>query len=263
MFDYHVHSSFSEDSPTPLADMVEAAYTLGLTEVAITDHYDPEYANRSMPFDLDFSAYHKALSDLSEAYKGKITIIKGLELGLQKKVLVHCSETVKNYNYDFILGSFHCAENKELYGGDFFKGRSMQQAYRAFYTYVYDCLSIFKDYSVLAHFNIIDRYTKVIPENSAYMDVIESTLKMMIADGKGIEINTSSFRYGMGSRMTPSLEILRLYKALGGTIITIGSDAHFPKDVGYKLDYMREFLRSEGFDYITTFKNLKPIQNKI
>lgn len=263
MFDYHIHSSFSEDSQAPLADMIEAAYALGLKEIAVTDHYDPEYANQSMPFVLDFPAYHNALITLSEAYKGKIKIVKGIELGLQKKVLALCSKTVHSFNYDFILGSFHCAEDKELYGGDFFQEKTAAQSYIDFYSYVFDCLSVFKDYSVLAHFNIIDRYAKVIPKDFIYMDIVESILKMMIEDGKGIEINTSSFRYGMKQRMTPSLEILRRFKALGGTIITVGSDAHFPGDIGYKLDYMPEYLKSEGFRYITTFDQLKPIQNKL
>lgn len=263
MFDYHIHSSFSDDSKAPMIDMIEAAYAIGLSEVAITDHYDPEYANQTTPFTLDFEAYHAALNQYSEDYKGKLKVIKGIELGLQKKVLKLCSSTVDSFDYDFILGSFHCAENKELYGGDFFKHRTVAQAYRDFYTYVFECLSVYKDYSVLGHFNILDRYTSIIPDDSVYMDIVEAIFKMIISDGKGIEINTSSFRYGMGKRMTPSLEILRYYKSLGGSIITIGSDAHFPKDVGYKLDFMPEFLKSEGFDYITTFDKLKPIQNRI
>lgn len=263
MFDYHTHSSFSDDSPTPIVDMVEAAYALGLSEIAITDHYDPEYANRSVPFFLDFPAYHRALDHMYTSYEGKIKVVKGIELGLQKKVLTHCSKIAQDYDYDFILGGFHCAENKELYGGDFFKGITIERAYQDFYSYVFDCLSIFKDYSVLAHFNIIDRYAEETPKDHVYFDIVESILKMMIEDGKGIEINTSSFRYGMGRRMTPSLEILRKYKDLGGDIITIGSDAHFPKDVGYKLDSMPAFLKGEGFRFITTFDHLKPFQNKI
>ena len=263
MFDYHIHSDFSDDSQSDLTDMIEAAYALRLTEIAITDHFDPEYANRSTPFTLDFPAYHQALDEAASAYMGKIKIVKGIELGLQKKVLDLCKETVKAYPYDFVLGSFHCAENKEIYGGDFFLNKTASESYRHFYSYVYDCLAAFKDYSVIGHFNIIDRYTGTIPEDAVYMDIVEAILKMIIADGKGIEINTSSFRYGMGNRMKPSLEILRLYKDLGGSIITIGSDAHYPRDIGYKLDFMPEFLKSEGFRFITTFNQLQPIQNKI
>jgi histidinol-phosphatase (PHP family) len=56
-------------------------------------------------------------------------------------------------------------------------------------------------------------------------DLITKILKMVIADGKGIEINTSSFRYGL-TDLIPSRDIILLYKKLGGKIITIGSDSH-------------------------------------
>ena len=52
-------------------------------------------------------------------------------------------------------------------------------------------------------------------------------LKTVIADGKGIEVNTSSYRYGL-SDLTPSRDILKLYWELGGQILTIGSDSHKP-----------------------------------
>ena len=53
----------------------------------------------------------------------------------------------------------------------------------------------------------------------------------MIADGKGIELNTSSRAYKLKSLM-PSKEILKLYHDMGGKIITIGSDAHNADRIG-------------------------------
>lgn len=50
-------------------------------------------------------------------------------------------------------------------------------------------------------------------------------MEQVICDGKGIEVNTSSYRYGLSDLM-PSRDILKLYKALGSTILTISSDAH-------------------------------------
>ncbi len=263
MFDYHTHTSFSDDSSARIEDMIDSAYYLGYSEIAITDHYDPMYPNRDLPFDLDFNAYHNKLNEMRKKYETRIKVVKGIEIGLQKKALSLCRNAALAFDYDFILASFHCAENKELYGGDFFKGRTLDQSYIAFYTYMHDCLIAYKDYSVIGHFNILDRYSSGIPRENVYFDIIESILKLIIADGKGIEINTSSFRYGMGDRMTPALSIIRLYKSLGGEIITIGSDAHYPEDVGYKLDFLPEFLKSQGFKYITTFDNQLPIQNQI
>ena len=259
MYDYHTHSSFSDDSSTPLSDMIDAACQIGLKEMAITDHYDPDYPDLDYPFELDFSSYHNAINDAKEKYKSKIKIVRGVEIGIQHgKTHEKCVNHVNSYEYDFILGSFHCADGFELYGGEYFKNRSAEDSYIAFYTYMYNNLKLYKDYDVLGHFNIIDRYTDRIAEPSVYMDLVEEIMKIIVADGKGIEINTSSFRYGMGERTTPTREILQLYKDLGGEMVTTGSDAHRAKDVGYRLDYAAEMIKSVGLKYLTTFDLRKP-----
>jgi len=50
-------------------------------------------------------------------------------------------------------------------------------------------------------------------------EIITEILKKVIQDGKGIEVNTSSHRYGLKD-LTPSRAVLRLYKDLGGKVIT-------------------------------------------
>lgn len=76
----------------------------------------------------------------------------------------------------------------------------------------------------------------------------------MIQDGKGIEINTSSHRYGLKDS-TPSKDILKLYKELGGKIITIGSDSHKPEHLGAYIDEAKELLKEIGFDFFVHLKN--------
>ena len=126
-----------------------------------------------------------------------------------------------------------------------------------FRSYMLDCLKKYKDYDVVGHFNVIDRYTDRIPDPSVYMDLVEEILRVVVSDGKGLEINTSSFRYGMGERTTPAKEILRLYKELGGEIITIGSDAHKPKDLGYYFDHAVEMIKDTGINYLATYEQRK------
>lgn len=85
---------------------------------------------------------------------------------------------------------------------------------------------------------------------------------MRLKNGKGIEVNTSSFRYALND-LTPSRDILRLYKELGGTIITIGSDAHKEEHLGAKISYVKEELKKLGFNSFCTFDKMKPIFHEI
>lgn len=94
-------------------------------------------------------------------------------------------------------------------------------------------------------------------DDSIFKDILEQILKTAIYDGKGIEINTSCFRYNLPD-LTPSTSILRLYKELGGEILTIGSDSHNTNQVAHKLDVAYDAVKDIGFKYICKFDKMKP-----
>ncbi|MNI86640.1 Histidinol-phosphatase [compost metagenome] len=121
----------------------------------------------------------------------------------------------------------------------------------------------YDDYSVLGHLDMIKRYDN---EGEYPFEkvkhIIKEILSLAIKNGKGIEVNTSSFRYALND-LTPSRDILRLYKELGGTIITIGSDAHKEEHLGAKISYVKEELKKLGFNSFCTFDKMKPIFHEI
>ena len=94
------------------------------------------------------------------------------------------------------------------------------------------------------------------------MDIIESILKEAIYNGKGIEVNTSCFRYKLPD-LTPSKKILSLYKDLGGEIITIGSDSHAVSQFGFEIADVREQLAELGFEHFYTFDKMQPTRHSM
>ena len=88
--------------------------------------------------------------------------------------------------------------------------------------------------------------------------LLTEILRTVIADGKGIEINTSSQRYGL-TDLTPSRDILKLYRELGGHILTIGSDSHKPEHLGAFIDETKQELKMLGFKEFCTFDKMKPV----
>jgi len=264
MYDYHLHSSFSDDSETPMEDMVKAAISKGITEIAITDHYDPYYPDEEMPFILDLPNYHKELNRIVDQYEDRIKIAKGIELGIQNgETINECYEIASSFDYDFIIGSFHAVNGVTTYQGDDYKNSDYIGATEDYYQYMYECLREFNDYDVLGHINAIDRYIEKVPGKKYYMDIVEEILKLLVDNGKGLEINTSSFRYDLGERTMPPLDMLKLYVDLGGEIITTGSDAHTTDYVGNMLDYAQDMILKTGHKYVATFHNRKLIQIKI
>lgn len=263
MVDYHMHTDFSGDSTANPDSMILTSIQKGANEICITDHCDPCYPDTSINFDLKRDDYFDFLEKAAHKYKNKIKIKKGMELGLQDgDVLEICNEIAHEYPYDFIIASFHCLDGEDLYLKDYDKVPREETLHR-FYEANYEILSKFKHYCIVGHLSIIDRYIGEIPPYDDVYPLIEEILKLIISDGKGIEINTSAKRYGLGDRTTPTIPILKLYKKLGGEIITFGSDAHREEDILYDYDVTCELLRSIGFRYLATFKDMKPSFVKI
>ena len=85
MYDYHTHSSFSDDCSIPMEKMVQTAKDMGVRMYAVTDHYDPDYpADEQFAFNLDFENYHRKQNLVQELYNTKdFKMLKGIEIGLQ------------------------------------------------------------------------------------------------------------------------------------------------------------------------------------
>ncbi|MGL4484056.1 MAG: histidinol-phosphatase HisJ family protein [Anaerovoracaceae bacterium] len=262
MLDYHSHTYFSGDSPTPMSQMIEAAIKKGVTEYAITDHYDPDYPDNSGFFELDFENYQRELLAAQKKYADKIKIVKGIEIGIQTGLIADkCRWAVSDFPYDFVLGSFHCFDGVDTYMFDY-DTIGHERSLKNFYLYTLKGIKEFNDFDILGHINVIDRYIGAIPNYSNAMEVIEEILKLIIEKQIGLEINTSSYKYGMGERTMPTRDILKLYKDLGGEILSIGSDAHLPKHIGDHFAEAYELARSCGFKYQASFNNRKLSQKK-
>lgn len=269
--DYHVHTAYSDDSQYAMADCVKDAITIGLDEIAITDHVD--YGVKSdwdagkdivyrdgMPVtNVDYPQWDKELRHLQGQYKNQISIKRGMEFGMQKHTIGQFEKLFARYPFDFIILSVHQIDDQEFWTNDFQSGKTQPMVYDRYYQEILDIISQYKDYSVLGHLDLISRYDQAGPYPFVKVKpVIEKILKQVIADGKGIEVNTSYHRYGL-SDMTPSTDILKLYHRLGGTIITIGSDSHKEEHLGAYIEEAKQALKEIGFQYYCTFSQMKPI----
>jgi len=280
--DYHVHSEFSDDSREPMEKQIERAIELGLDEICFTDHVDygvkkdwNEGDIQWRPGDgvnydactpdplanVNYPEYFAKLLRMKETYKEKISIRQGLEFGIQRITLDPFERLFDKYRdeLDFVLLSVHQIDNLEFWQSGFQKGKTQKEYNELYYKEIYEIQKRFKHYSVLAHLDMIIRYDEqgIYPFENVE-DIIAEILKLAIADGKGIELNTSSWHYGIKDT-TPSRAILKLYKDLGGRIITIGSDGH---SVRYLADHFQEgyrILKEEiGFREICTFDHMEP-----
>lgn len=266
--DYHVHTEFSDDSDYLMEDVIKDAIKKGIVEICFTDHVDygikldwddPEFVEGEFIANVNYPAYFQKIEYLSKKYYGQIKIRRGIEFGVQKHTIAKYEQLFNRYDFDFVILSIHQVEDKEFWTGDFQKGRSEAQYYQRYYQELYDVVRNYHHYSVLGHLDLIKRYD----DKDGYLafenhqEIITDILKYIIKDGKGIELNTSSVRYGLDDLM-PSRKILKLYYDLGGRIITIGSDSHESAHLGAYIEEMKDELKKIGFKQFCTFKKMEP-----
>ncbi len=258
-YDQHMHTHFSPDSTAPLPEMARAAVEHGLDGITITDHYNPNYPDITFLTGKPIPAYFHAMKTLQSQMEGKLEVRCGLEMGVVlDETLSLSKEAASEYDYDFILLAAHNTDKLTFDGAARDPKITPEWLIDHYYRHVLACAQQFKAYDALAHLNVVDRYVSYIPDYSQFDELIDEILRTAIADGKGIEINTSSFRYGMKERTTPTLDILKRYRELGGEFVTVGSDAHKAKDVGASLDDGYALLEAAGFTHYALYTNHIP-----
>lgn len=273
--DYHVHTEFSDDSVYPMEDVIRDAVKMGMDEICITDHVDYgvktdweegmeiQYRKGDPLTNVDYPRYMEKIGRLREEYAGKITIRTGMEFGVQTHTIPQFEALFARYPFDFIILSIHQVEDKEFWTQDFQRGRSQKEYNERYYQEMLDVVKAYKNYSVLGHMDLIKRYDEAgIYPFGEVEPMIREILKVVIADGKGIELNTSFHRYGLAEPM-PSMDIFRLYRELGGEIVAIGSDSHKPEHLGAYIGEGKEILKEAGFARFCTFENMKPVFHEL
>lgn len=273
--DYHVHTEFSDDSQYPMEQVIKDAIDMGLDEICFTDHVDygvktdaddtahVKYRKggngegESIPLlNVNYPLYFARFNELKKIYGDRISLKVGLEFGMQSHTISKYQTLFNKYPFDFIILSVHEVDDKEFWTQDFQMGKSQKEYNELYYMELLYLVQNYHDYSVLGHMDLIARYDL----NGNYpfeklKPIIAEILKTVIKDGKGIEFNTSYHRYGLKD-LTPSRDILKLYRDLGGTILTIGSDSHRKEHLGAYIQEAKNELKSLGFKEFCTFDRM-------
>lgn len=271
--DTHLHSDFSSDGKNSMTEMALSAIKKGLKTIIFTDHLDFNYPVCPNPKtgkveifkQLNADEYRTAIEKLQSETKNKLQILIGIETGLQpdNSILDKTKDFTDLLKPDFIIASTHCACGQVLAPYSFFKGKTQEEAYRKYLEDVLANLSMTDNYDTAAHLDFIERYypAKNVEDKllkyAQFADIIDEILLTLIRKDKALEINTAGIRYGLGV-IHPSLEILTRYKALGGKLVTIGSDAHEANDIAANFETAVQYLQKTHFNAYCIFKNRKP-----
>ena len=261
MFDYHMHTVVSYDGHNTPLEMAQAAAKAGLQEICFTDHLDYQLGVPKETIAYTPETYRTAYEDL---HVPGLSIRQGAEVGMTPWNKDEISRDLAQYPYDFVIGSVHFINEEDVYYPEFWVGRDFLATERIYFEEMLRCVQLHDNFDVLGHLTYISKVRghpspRIIPVED-HKEVIAEIMKTLIAKGKGMEINTSGVdRCG---DFLPGIPYLKLFKDLGGRIVTVGSDAHTFDRVGqYTTDACN--LARDIFGHVCTFQNREPIFHKL
>lgn len=264
--DYHTHCALSFDCRTPVEDMVRAGIAAGLDEMCLTDHVDLYHSGDTEHCVYDFSPRGETFARADEAAEGRIIVRRGIELGEAARDAAYAEALLARLDgIDFVIGSQHLLSERYGHRDLYYMPGGTEDEARA---QIADYLALVLDnarwgrFSVLGHLTLPLRYMN---ENhgmhmsfDGFEDECDAIFRALIERGCGIECNVNR-----GNTPLPDAKWLKRYRALGGEIVTVGTDAHTPEYVGLRARETQELLKVCGFDYVCTFEKRKPIFHKI
>lgn len=266
LWDTHMHTHFSVDSEAEPLEMIQSSIRAGVDGICFTEHLDLEDKDYTLDtYPLDIPAYFKEMQTFQTQFSGTFPIYIGVEIGLQTYLKDTLPEIIKQHPFDFVIGSSHWVNGEDPYYPEYFYGKVEDEAYLEYFESILENLAVFDCFDVYGHLDYIVRYG---PNKNQYYtyekfaDVLDEILRVLIQKGKGIEINTGGFKYGLG-HPNPTEAVLKRYRELGGEIITIGADAHKPEHVAFDFRKVPQILKDAGFDYYTVFSGRKPVFYKL
>ncbi|MCL1829568.1 MAG: histidinol-phosphatase HisJ family protein [Oscillospiraceae bacterium] len=268
--DYHIHSTASSDARNTMTEMVAASLEAGVAQICFTDHIDLDLYSTGKPDPDCLSGLPEMQRQMKEAREAfpHADIRLGIEFGEFNHDLERALDISNAADFDFILGSLHnLRDTTDFFNFDYFDIHQCRELLDRYFDELIE-MSDMPCFDVMAHIGYPARYMRnagfdMWSEMPSFGDKIETLLKKLTENGKGIECNCSGYRSPNREGPVPPVYILNLYRLVGGEIITVGSDAHRTADAGAYLTEGFDLLKRLGFKYFTTFSKRKPEFTKI
>ncbi len=252
--DYHIHSLYSNDSTPEMSvdGICKTAIEKGVTDIAITDHFECNWLSEEELLQYDADAAENAVMSAKEKYKGRINLTYGIEIGQANQYPEAARKLLCSHNYEFVIGSVHRFMNMPDFKYLDFKALCKESRIGEFFErYIDDiteAVDVLPKLDTVAHLTYTRRYCELCGvkyDFTKHFAKVEKFYQKIIAKSIALEINLSTLLNGLGFPM-PDRDFLSLYREMGGRLVTVGTDSHLLKNVGEQIDTAFELLRKTG-----------------
>ena len=268
--DSHMHTAvFSSDASQTPEELIRSAKALGIKHVSVTEHYDMDYPRKDECFVFDLEEYGRLFPSWRDMSKdlGGPALHMGIEIGWQPHLNDRIIDTVNTLPFDSVILSAHVFRGEEVFYSTECPLIPRKQRNKEYISLLARMAGELDCYDILAHYDYINRYIEDKDSAVFYNDCPEQfdeLFDILISKDKALEINTSSIDKQMtkgSSFVMPDPDIIRRYIAMGGKLITIGSDAHKADRIGLHFNKTASYLKSLGVNEIFYYEGRTPVSD--
>lgn len=275
-WDYHTHNQLCKHAFGTLEEYVQSGIEKNLLEIGLTDHFPmfllPEpFHPYSMEYD-ELPGYLNECRRLKKIYNKDILVKIGLEVDFYPGTLKDYRKLLNPIlsDLDYIIGSVHAIKLDD--GRDIpidtdlvkpiVKEYGYELVFKKYYDYLYEMIKLNDIYDIVGHFDILVKSIGKVVITDSIESLIFKIIDLVKKQDMVIEINTSGLRR-KEKEQYPSDFILK--NIIEQEIpLTLGSDAHDPKDVGYGFgDIYKQLKKKYGTFYLSKFTDRNRIDIKI
>ena len=275
----HTHHSFDGENET-VAERILCAGKLGLRYMAITDHVEinrwfpakyygakpPETPEEAEMFPFDgMSAFLGSLAETHAETQNctALHLLCGTEIGQIPQCPELAAALYADPRLDLVIGSIHELPNRlDFFYLDYAR-ENVPALIRAYFEEVLR-LAETGHFDILAHLTYGLRY---IPNResidlSPYYPTIDEIFRRIIADDRALELNGSGLKNDPAFT-DPGFPLLCRYRKMGGRRLTLSTDAHASRRLGYRMGDLEQMAREAGFTELTVYSRHVPEQIRL
>ncbi|MEW6553833.1 MAG: histidinol-phosphatase HisJ family protein [Actinomycetota bacterium] len=252
LVDYHMHTARCGHAVGRLEDYAARAVELGLREIGFSDHLPllhTEDPTLSMALD-ELPLYVREVDELRAAFPA-LPIRLGIEVDYLPETAPRLLELLDAHPFDYVLGSLHfldgwAFDDPRNLGG--YEGRDLLALWERYFDLLGEAAES-RLFDVLAHPDLIKKFGFRPEEDVRHLH--ERCLDRIAACGVAVEVSTAGLRKP-AREIYPDEGFLRECRERG-IAVTLGSDAHHPREVGQDFEQALSLLRRVGYEEIALF----------
>ncbi len=250
--DQHCHSMYSFDSKEKLENYFKIADSYQVKYLVTTEHIEFNCVYNNQDWKVDYDALKEDFKKCHLKYP-HITPLLGVEIGYRYDALDRMTSLIKSQPFDVVNMSIHDNGVYDYYDQPTFIKVGILKMLDIYFDNIIDALDHFTDFNVLSHFDYGFKTAYLIDNNltiNLFEPKIKTIFKKLINLNKALEIN---FKVQSLLNLDHLKLFLKWYKELGGSKLTLSSDAHKMEALNdYYMSQAKylQIIKDAGFNYL-------------